>query len=148
MLSQPFTQYQGTPHFQPDITDIEKKELQLVMLQSIRGLWNLSITERVIHGDLEYQGSIDVQRKGIFHSIIAENAQALIRSKPAEQLIRKKTWSNRTLERRLNELASLDPKVNFWMECGSPLVRGVGAGYYRPNESAYEDVRKWLEAHK
>jgi hypothetical protein len=139
MLSQTFTQYQGTPPFQPDITDIEKKELQLVMLQSIRGLWN-----RSLYG----QHFIDVQHKGIFHSLIEENAQVLIRSKPPEQLIRQKTWSNRTLERRLNELASLDPKVNFWMECGSPLVRGVGAGYYRPNESAYEDVRKWLEAHK
>ena len=144
MLSQPFTQYQGTPPFQPDITDIEKKDLQLVMLQSIRGLWNRSLYARPsIDKDF-----IDTQHKGIFHSLIEENAQALIRSKPAEQLIRQKTWSNRTLERRLNELASLDPKVNFWMECGSPLVRGVGAGYYRPNESSYEDVRRWLEAHR
>ena len=113
------------------------------MLNSIRGLWNLSITKKV---DIDYQGCIYIPKQGIKLNIIVQRGQQLIRDKPPEHLLRQKEWADSSLERCLNEIASLNPKENFHFDVNTqtPRVRGVGDGFYRPNEDCFEDVRKWL----
>jgi len=59
-----------------------------------------------------------------------------------------KKWpapSKRTVDRRVNEIASNKPKENLIMDKGCPRVIATKAGEYIPNPALYEDVAKILE---
>jgi hypothetical protein len=59
-----------------------------------------------------------------------------------------KKWpapSKRTVDRRVNEIASNKPKENLIMDKGCPRVIATKAGEYSPNPALYEDVAKILE---
>ena len=54
--------------------------------------------------------------------------------------------SKRTIDRRVNEVASSNPKENRIMQGTLPRVIATAAGFYVPNPALYEDVAKILEA--
>jgi hypothetical protein len=60
-----------------------------------------------------------------------------------------KDWkipSKRTVDRRVNEIASSNPAHNQIMRGGKPRVIATSAGNYIPSPALYEDVAKILEA--
>jgi hypothetical protein len=56
-----------------------------------------------------------------------------------------KTPSKRSVDRRVNEIASKKLLENHIMRDGKPRVIAASAGFYAPNPALYEDVAKILE---
>jgi hypothetical protein len=56
-----------------------------------------------------------------------------------------KVPSKRTIDRRVNEIASNNPLENHIMAGNRPRVICTSAGFYCPNPALYEDVAKILE---
>jgi hypothetical protein len=66
--------------------------------------------------------------------------------------IRESSWprewkmpSKRSVDRRVNEIASKNPLENHIMRGGKPRVIAASAGFYVPNPALFEDVAKILE---
>ena len=115
------------PEFYADKTYIES--LQWLAFFSIRGYFS------------EHQKAASLDD---IYSRVLENIRA---SK------RERTWPEgwgfprkRSIDRRVNEIASAKPHENHIMHGAKPRAIAATAGFYLPNPALYEDVAKKLEA--
>jgi len=122
-----------TPSYLPDF--FEKKDyikaLQILVVESIRGYFS------------EYQRGAGLDD---IYSRVLEKIRVLRQDEewPHDW----KTPRKRTVDRRVNEVASVNPAENLVMENGVSYVIALKAGLYCPNPALFEDVARILKEHQ